>query len=72
MSTATQSMPKLVDILLVEDDEGDILLTKRALAKGTICNSLSVVVSGQGSSRGIVRPPGRLQCTRSWRVRCGS
>ena len=46
MSTATQSMPKLVDILLVEDDEGDVLLTKRAFASGKIYNSLSVAKDG--------------------------
>lgn len=46
MSTATQSMPKLVDILLVEDDEGDVLLTKRALANGKIYNSLNVAKNG--------------------------
>ncbi len=46
MSPATQSMPKLVDILLVEDDEGDVLLTKKALANGKIYNSLCVAKDG--------------------------
>jgi len=46
MSTATQSMPKLIDILLVEDDEGDVLLTKKALANGKIYNTLSVARDG--------------------------
>jgi len=46
MSTATQPMLKLIDILLVEDDEGDILLTKKALTNGKIYNSLSIVKDG--------------------------
>ena len=46
MSTATQSLPKLIDILLVEDDEGDVLLTKKALANGKIYNSLNVAKDG--------------------------
>lgn len=46
MSTATLSTPKLIDILLVEDDEGDVLLTKKALANGKIYNSLNVARDG--------------------------
>ncbi len=46
MSTATLSMPKHIDILLVEDDEGDVLLTKKALSNGKIFNSISVAKDG--------------------------
>ena len=46
MSTATQSTPKPVDILLVEDDEGDVLLIKKALTNGKIYNSLNVAKDG--------------------------
>ncbi len=46
MSTATLSTPKQIDILLVEDDEGDVLLTKKALANGMIFNSLNVAKDG--------------------------
>ncbi|MFK7769451.1 MAG: response regulator [Mariniblastus sp.] len=37
---------KLIDILLVDDDEGDVLLTQRALQKGKVFNSLSVATDG--------------------------
>ena len=65
MSTATQSMPKLIDILLVEDDEGDVLLTKKALTNGKIYNTLSVAKDGvealaflrkEGEHSGAPRP----------------
>ena len=46
MSTATQLTPKLVDILLVDDDAGDVLLTKKALANGKIYNSIHVAHDG--------------------------
>ncbi len=46
MSLATQSMPKLIDILLVEDDKGDVLLTKKALTNGKIYNTLNVASDG--------------------------
>jgi len=39
-------MPKPIDILLVDDDEGDVLLTKRALKNGRIFNSLSAAKDG--------------------------
>lgn len=43
---AIQSSLKHIEILLVEDDEGDVLLTKRALASGKIFNSLNVAKDG--------------------------
>lgn len=43
---AIQPSLKHIEILLVEDDEGDVLLTKRALASGKIFNSLSVAKDG--------------------------
>ncbi len=46
MNTIPQSSPKLIDILLVEDDEGDVLLTKKALTNGKIYNSLNVTKDG--------------------------
>lgn len=36
-----------VHILLVEDNEGDIILTKEALAEGRIANTLTVVRNGR-------------------------
>ncbi len=38
--------PRLIDILLVEDDEGDILLTRKALANGKIFNGMHVARDG--------------------------
>lgn len=40
-------MMKQVHILLVEDNEGDILLTTEALEEGKIANNLSVVKNGK-------------------------
>lgn len=37
---------KPIDVLLVEDNEGDILLTTEALKEGNIINSVSVVRDG--------------------------
>ena len=42
-----QSTPNLIDILLVEDDESDVILTKKSLSKGKLYNSLSVVSDGE-------------------------
>jgi CheY-like chemotaxis protein len=38
--------PRLIDILLVDDDEGDILLAKRALENGKIFNTMHVARDG--------------------------
>lgn len=38
---------KSVHILLVEDNEGDILLTREALAEGKVANTISVVRNGR-------------------------
>jgi CheY-like chemotaxis protein len=35
-----------IDVLLVEDDEGDVLMTREALAEGKILNRLHVVGDG--------------------------
>ncbi len=39
-------VPKPIDILLIEDDPGDILLTKRALGGSKLYNSLTIVNDG--------------------------
>lgn len=46
MNTAKMLRSKPIEILLVEDDDADILLTKRALSNGKIFNSLNVVRDG--------------------------
>lgn len=38
---------KSVHILLVEDNEGDILLTREALAEGKLANTISLVRNGR-------------------------
>ena len=46
MNTTTELWPKSIDILLVEDDESDVLLTKKALANGKLFNSINVAKDG--------------------------
>ena len=38
--------PRLIDILLVDDDEGDILLAKRALEESKIINTMHIAKDG--------------------------
>lgn len=40
---------KSIHILLVEDNEGDIVLTTEALEEGRICNQISVVKDGDAA-----------------------
>ena len=40
-----------INILLVDDDDGDVILTRKALEKGKIFNSLSVVSDGVDAMR---------------------
>jgi CheY-like chemotaxis protein len=40
------STPELIDILLVDDDEGDVLLTRKALDRGKMLNNLHVARDG--------------------------
>lgn len=55
-----QPTPQLIDILLVEDDESDVVLTKKALSKGKLYNSLSVVSDGEQALR-FLRQQGEYQ-----------
>ncbi len=56
---------ELIEILLVEDNPGDIRLTQEAFREGKICNHLSVVMDGvealeylrkQGRYADVIRP----------------
>jgi CheY-like chemotaxis protein len=38
--------PRAIDVLLVEDDEGDVVMTREALAEGKVVNRLHVVGDG--------------------------
>lgn len=45
MSTTDRPV-RPIEVLLVEDDEGDVLMTREALAEGKVLNRLSVVNDG--------------------------
>ncbi len=47
MSDESIAMAHVVEILLVEDNEGDVRLTREALKEGRIRNRLSVVADGE-------------------------
>lgn len=51
MSTTQPTPVRPVRILLVEDDEGDIELTRHALERGRVGNELSVVRDGEEALR---------------------
>ena len=42
----TAEPPEIVDVLLVEDDPGDVLMTKEAFADNKVKNNLNVVTDG--------------------------
>ena len=63
MSRETYSLP--IEILLVEDNPGDVRLTTEALKEGRVLNNISVVSDGvealaylrkEGKYAGVVRP----------------
>lgn len=43
-----QTMAKPIEILLVEDNPGDVRLTREAFKEGKVLNNLSVVEDGAG------------------------
>ncbi len=45
-SIAMSSLLKPIDILLVDDDQGDVMLTKKALHNGRFCNTIYVARDG--------------------------
>jgi two-component system response regulator len=53
-----------IEILLVEDDPGDVLLTRRSLEKGKIKNSLNVVNDGEAALRFLRREAGYTDAPR--------
>jgi CheY-like chemotaxis protein len=64
-SVLTNVSYKPIDILLVDDDAGDVLLTKKALHDGKLCNTIHVARDGEeamailrreGEHREAVRP----------------
>lgn len=55
MSLSPLGLPRAVEILLVEDNPGDVLLTREALADGRILNRLHVVHDGEQALRFLRR-----------------
>jgi CheY-like chemotaxis protein len=47
--------PEPVEILLVEDDPGDVLMTREALAESKVLNNLTVVSNGEEALRYLLR-----------------
>ncbi len=62
MSQTTDVVP--VHILLVEDDPGDIVLTKEALKNGRIYNALDVVEDGERALKFLRREAPYSDATR--------
>jgi CheY-like chemotaxis protein len=50
--------PRPIEILLVEDDEGDVLLTTEALEASSITNVMHVARNGEEGLRFLRRAPG--------------
>ena len=46
---------KVIDILLVEDDPGDVMMTREALADNKVTNRLAVVSDGEAAMRYLRR-----------------
>ncbi|TAH47410.1 MAG: response regulator [Elusimicrobia bacterium] len=55
MNATAGSFSQVVEILLVEDNEGDIRLTREALKEGRIRNRLNVVSDGEQALRFLRR-----------------
>jgi CheY-like chemotaxis protein len=55
---------RLIDVLLVEDDEGDVLMTREALHEGKILNRLHVVGDGVEALSFLRRTNGNAEAPR--------
>ncbi|MCW2902672.1 MAG: response regulator receiver protein [Streptosporangiaceae bacterium] len=55
----THNAPRPIEVLLVEDDPGDVLLTKEAFADNKVQNNLSVVCDGEEATQ-YLRRQGRF------------
>lgn len=54
-----QPQVKPINILLVDDDEGDVILTRKALEKGKIYNALTVATDGVEAMQ-VLRKDGKF------------
>ena len=59
----TASHGRMVEILLVEDNPGDVRLTQEALKDGKIQNNLNVVSDGEEAMRYLRREPPYEECS---------
>jgi chemotaxis family two-component system response regulator Rcp1 len=57
MSTSTLNRERLVETLLIEDNEADIRLTREVFADGRVLNNLSVVRDGEEATAFLRRRP---------------
>jgi CheY-like chemotaxis protein len=55
MMMMTESPAGMIDVLLVEDDQGDVLMTREAFAHHDIRNELHVAVDGEQALRFLHR-----------------
>ncbi len=62
MSDASTARP--IEVLLVEDDEGDVLITREALAEGKVLNRLHVVSDGDEAVAYLRRKKPHARATR--------
>jgi two-component system, chemotaxis family, response regulator Rcp1 len=56
--------PKPVEILLVEDNPMDVIVTREALKEGKVCNNLSVVQDGEEAIAFLRRKGGHTNAPR--------
>ena len=59
---STQPLP--VEILLIEDDPGDVLMTTEALAESKVLNNLTVMSNGEQALRYLLREGEHAEATR--------
>jgi CheY-like chemotaxis protein len=54
----TEAVVNVIDVLLVEDDPGDVLMTREALAQHKVVNNLHVVSDGVEATKFLRREEG--------------
>jgi len=64
MTSIEDQQLRPIEVLLVEDDEGDILMTREALAEGKVINRLNVVNDGVEALAYLRRDGGYAEASR--------
>ncbi len=62
----------MIQILLVEDDPGDVLITREAFAENKVRNELSVVSDGEAAMAFLRREEGLRQTRRGLTSSCST